>query len=146
MLSKWEQCSRLGIYLGHLPCHAGSVALVLNPTTLHISPQFHVAFDDEFNTVPYLTGQEVPPNWKALVEKSEESSVEDYDLAKLWVESQSDFNQHLPGQEGEHTTTSEPTVKKETRNLEGDKAQHMLIQPTLPDLNEMTKRKSNRIV
>ena len=47
MLSKWEPRSRLGIYLGHSPCHAGSVALVLNPTTLHISPQFHVVFDDE---------------------------------------------------------------------------------------------------
>ncbi len=40
---KWEPRSRLGIYVGHSPSHAGSVALVLNPRTGHVSPQFHVA-------------------------------------------------------------------------------------------------------
>ena len=29
-LPKWEPKARVGIYLGHSPCHAGSVALVLN--------------------------------------------------------------------------------------------------------------------
>ncbi len=28
---KWKLCSRMGVYLGHLPFHAGSVALVFNP-------------------------------------------------------------------------------------------------------------------
>jgi hypothetical protein len=30
-LPKWEPRARLGIYLGHSPAHAGSVALVMNP-------------------------------------------------------------------------------------------------------------------
>ena len=30
---KWEPRSRLSIYVGHSPAHAGSVALVLNPKT-----------------------------------------------------------------------------------------------------------------
>ena len=30
---KWEPRSRLGIYIGHLHAHAGSVALFLNPKT-----------------------------------------------------------------------------------------------------------------
>ena len=38
-LPKWETNARVGIYIGHLPCHAGSVALVLNLKTLHVSPQ-----------------------------------------------------------------------------------------------------------
>ena len=46
--SKWEQRARIGIYLGHSPFHAGSVALVLNPRTGLVSPQFHVVFDDNF--------------------------------------------------------------------------------------------------
>ena len=41
---KWEPRSRLGIYVGHSPSHAGSVALVLNPRTGHVSPQYHVVF------------------------------------------------------------------------------------------------------
>ena len=54
LLPKWEPLSRSGIYIGHSPFHAGSVALVLNPETGHVSPQFHVVFDDEFSTVPFI--------------------------------------------------------------------------------------------
>ena len=32
-IPKWETLSRAGIYLGYSPFYAGSVALVLNPTT-----------------------------------------------------------------------------------------------------------------
>lgn len=64
---KWEPRTRLGIFVGHSPVHARSVALVLNPTTGHISPQFHVIFDDDFTTVPFLRKGEIPPNWNELV-------------------------------------------------------------------------------
>ncbi len=69
---KWEPRYRLEIYVGHSPSHAGLVALVLNPRTGHVSPQFHVVFDDLFTTVPYMKKSEVPPNWAELVEKSSE--------------------------------------------------------------------------
>ena len=45
---RWEPRSHLGIYVSHSPSHAGSVALILNPQTGHVSPQFHVVFDDHF--------------------------------------------------------------------------------------------------
>ena len=51
---KWDPRSRLGIYVGHSPVHAGSVAIVLNPTTGHMSQQYHVTFYDDFTTVPSL--------------------------------------------------------------------------------------------
>ena len=51
---KWEPRSRIGVYLGHSPFHAGSVALVFNPSTGRVSPQYHVVFDDEFSTVSYM--------------------------------------------------------------------------------------------
>ncbi|KAL7447818.1 hypothetical protein ACHAXS_000095, partial [Conticribra weissflogii] len=60
---KWEPRARLGIYVGCSPNHAGNVALVLNPKTGLVSPQFHVVFDDEFTTVPHLRKGTVPPNW-----------------------------------------------------------------------------------
>ena len=59
---KWEPRSRLGIYVGHSPAHAGTVALVLNPRTGHVSPQFHIVFDDLFTTVPFMNKSQVPPN------------------------------------------------------------------------------------
>ena len=51
---KWEPRSKIGVYLGHSPLHAGIVALVWNPTTGRVSPQYHVVFDDDFSTVPYM--------------------------------------------------------------------------------------------
>ena len=50
-IGKWLPRSRVGIYLGKSPRHARSVALVLNPRTGNVSPQFHVKFDDLFETV-----------------------------------------------------------------------------------------------
>ena len=80
---KWETRSRLGIYDGHSPSHAGSVTLVLNPRTGQVSPQFHVVFDDLFTTVAYMKKSEVPPNWTELVEKSSgRVTNKDYDLEK----------------------------------------------------------------
>ena len=65
---KWKQRSRLGVYLGPSPSHARSVALVLNPRTGHVSPQFHVKFDDFFETVKdKSTDMDAPePEWKYL--------------------------------------------------------------------------------
>ena len=61
-IPKWDPRARLGIYLGHSPCHAGSIALVMNPRTLHVSPQFHVVYDDDFTTVPAMRSGDIPDN------------------------------------------------------------------------------------
>ncbi|KAL7516470.1 hypothetical protein ACHAWX_001484 [Stephanocyclus meneghinianus] len=53
-LQKWEPRARLGIYLGHSPAHAGSVALVMNPKAGLVSPKLHVVFDNIFSMVPHI--------------------------------------------------------------------------------------------
>ena len=50
-ISKWHTSARVGLYLGHSPMHAKSVSLVLNITTGLLSPQFHIKFDNYFETV-----------------------------------------------------------------------------------------------
>ena len=65
---KWEPRSRIGVYMGHSPFHAGNVALVWNPTTGRVIPQYHVVFDDDFTTVPYMEAGTLPPNWQELIE------------------------------------------------------------------------------
>jgi hypothetical protein len=55
---KWKERSKIGIYLGQSPLHGKNVALVLDRTTGLVSPQFHVLFDDQFDTTkqePALT-------------------------------------------------------------------------------------------
>ena len=85
-IPKWDPRARAGIYLGHSPCHAGSVALVLNPHTLRVSPQFHIVFDDEFSTVPFMQNGEIPPHWNELVRcASVLATDENFDLATSWA-------------------------------------------------------------
>ena len=162
MLSKWEPRSRLGVYLGHSPCHAGSVALVLNPRTLHVSPQFHVVFDDDFTTVPYLSSHDIPPNWTTLLQQAEDVSEENYNLAKDWMNTQENPSQYLLHQEGDmkdivvsenKNTVSLNLLNEENKDspnlkhpsdLEGDKNQFQLLEPTLPDINDMTSKRSTR--
>ena len=50
-IPRWESRARIGLYLGMSHRHARSVALVLNIETGHVSPQFHVKYDDLFETI-----------------------------------------------------------------------------------------------
>jgi len=49
--SKWDPHAWLGVYIDHSSIHSGNVVLVYNPTTGHTTLQFHVVFDDCFQTV-----------------------------------------------------------------------------------------------
>ena len=115
MLPKWDPRSRLGVYLGHSPCHTGSVALVLNPKTLHSSPQFHVVFDDRFSIVQYLASSDIPPNWSILVRESESASQQDYNLANNCMDSQQNPQKYLQDQEGVIVQLEE-TFKKDRKS------------------------------
>ena len=65
---KWKHHLRLGVYLGPSPNHAHSVALMLNPCTDHVSPQFHAKFNDFFEIVQdKATDLDAPElEWKYL--------------------------------------------------------------------------------
>jgi hypothetical protein len=72
--------------LGHSPFHTRSVALVYNPSPAHVSPQYHVVFDDDFATVPYMEAGMIPPHWSDLVHFSSESAGKHaLNLAQTWL-------------------------------------------------------------
>jgi hypothetical protein len=51
---------------GFFPLHASSVALILNPLTGYVSPQFHQVFDPTFTTVSGKDGNQTPSSlWQA---------------------------------------------------------------------------------
>ncbi len=50
-IPKWNPHACLGLFLGFSDLHSSLVPLVLNVATGHISPQFHVIFDNKFETV-----------------------------------------------------------------------------------------------
>ena len=104
-VTKWEPRSRFGIYFGHSPAHAGSVALVFNPETGLASPQYHVVFDYQFKTVPHMRNLTVPSNWEQVVKHSRELfKTEQFDLNKTWFEGENDITAgtilQLPNENG----------------------------------------------
>ncbi len=66
-LPRWQPKSCRAIFVGISPNHSNNVPLVLNLKTGHISPQFHVIFDDYFTTVMSIPeGDEPPEHWEHL--------------------------------------------------------------------------------
>ena len=67
-IPKWDPCARLGLFLGFLDLHSSQVPMVLNVTTGRISPQFHVIFDDKFDTVHSLpVDQPLTEQWNQIL-------------------------------------------------------------------------------
>jgi hypothetical protein len=77
--------------MGFSPLHASTVALARNLSTGHISPQFHVVYDDYFETV-HSNGDDPPDEWNELVTvQSLHSNIDEDDpdhlpeLADEWL-------------------------------------------------------------
>jgi len=81
--SKWDPHAWLGIYVGHSMIHSGNVVLVYNPITGHTTPQFHVVFDDQFQTVT--------PCFSSLPSETITNLFE-----TLWTTSQWIYNDDIP--------------------------------------------------
>ncbi len=63
-LPRWQPRSRRAQFVGISPMHADTIGLVRNLRTGFITPQYHLVFDDWFETVA-ATGSE-PPAWENL--------------------------------------------------------------------------------
>jgi len=64
-LPKWEPESKWGQFLGNSPIHASTVRLILNLQTGNVSPQYHVVYDDFYETV-HSNEDEPPAEWSEL--------------------------------------------------------------------------------
>ena len=86
-LPKWQPRSRRAQYVGWSPLHASNVPLVRNIQTGSISPQFHVVFDNWFETVTVETEEEAPPEWDVIITHSrfeadlDQADLDGYELA-----------------------------------------------------------------
>jgi hypothetical protein len=49
--NKWRSRCWQGVYVSPSTCHASNIPLIFNPANSHISPQFHVTFDEGFTSV-----------------------------------------------------------------------------------------------
>ena len=150
---------RLGIYLGQSPAHAANVALLLNPKTGLVYPQFHVVFDNNFTTVPHMRKVTVPPNCNKLVIGSWGKSTDDFsDLTKTWFQQTNDgsedevFSSSPTVKEVDDQTSSPVTQVSEGYNLptqaqssKGDSDTNSLLMPEIVNLEASGLCRSNRI-
>jgi hypothetical protein len=66
-IPKWVPQACLGIFLGFSSLHSSQVPIVMNVDTGKISPQFHVIFDDKFETVVSMNSEElIGEQWKSI--------------------------------------------------------------------------------
>ena len=66
-LPRWQPHSRIGMFVGFRKTHSSSMPSILNIRTLHISPQFHVVFDDDSIIVPSMVYDNEPPSfWNTI--------------------------------------------------------------------------------
>jgi len=72
-IPKWAPRAHLGVFLGFFSLHSSQVPLVMNVETGKISPQFHVIFDDKFETVLSMTSMEsIGEQWKLVLRFQQE--------------------------------------------------------------------------
>ena len=83
-MGKWENRSRFVMYLGPLPTHARKVNLILSIKTGLVSPQFHVKFDNYFESIKW---EGFMPRskfqYKARLVKESPSSTPDFDRGTI---------------------------------------------------------------
>ncbi len=91
-IPKWEPRSCHGQFVGVSAVHASSVGVIQNLRTGNLSPQFHVVYDNFFETV-HSGDDEVPTGWEDLVTYSSDRVLIDEDdpasipeLADEWVD------------------------------------------------------------
>ena len=72
-LPRWQPKSRRGQFLGFSKSHASTIALIRNCRTGSVTPQFHVVFDEWFQTLPSVIDPQqvtIPNAWHNLIQFS----------------------------------------------------------------------------
>ena len=88
-IPKWQPRSRRGQYVGVSPVHAENIAVVRNMKTGYLSPQYHIVFDDWFETV-YSSDDDAPQKWEdmCIMQRFEtvfDEGLEPPSLAEEWL-------------------------------------------------------------
>ena len=76
---KWDPRSERGVYLGLSPEHTSNVSLIFNIKTRHVSPQFHVVYDNDFTSITSGHTQPWPQLFKNLFQTNQSKSPEAFE-------------------------------------------------------------------
>ena len=129
-LPKWNQCAHVGQFLGYSDEHLFLVVNVCHLSTNYISPQFHVAFDDLFETVICNGDNDVVINsiCDGLLKQNCELYVDDeFNSEGMLVYKPPPLHEVWLDEEGQHHG-KEDLLRKCHRNEDLMRAQHKKTQ------------------
>ncbi|EJK77403.1 hypothetical protein THAOC_00765, partial [Thalassiosira oceanica] len=123
---KWSPRARLGINLGRSPRHARSVYLILNPATGLVSPQYHIKFDEFFESVHVIDDDTGLSDWKKL---SGLIAV-DHDIPTVQPNTGNDNytpileNDNLNAIDAQHDTELDQRLNQDVQETQHDRSVH----------------------
>ena len=129
-LPKWQPRSRRGQFVGFSTLHASNVPLVRNLDTGSIGPQFHVVYDNWFETVAVNEETEAPPEWDVIITHSRfEADLDPEDKQRLQLEDEWLTKEELI----ERRRFNEQKMARQQRNQQAfEKKQQPTITSTKP--------------
>jgi hypothetical protein len=80
-IPKWKPRSRMGQFLGFSGDHSSSIGLIRNIRTGYLSPQFHVVYDERFETVASELTIDLSELWIDLFKNSRDVYNEGHDIS-----------------------------------------------------------------
>ena len=110
-LGKWQQCAQLGVYIGHCHQYSNTIPLIWNPITKLVSPQFHVIYEERFETVSAQPMAMTEADTQIIFNKLFATSRWSYD--DLYLVEQCYFFDNL-WEQHQSLTASEPPHKTQT--------------------------------
>jgi hypothetical protein len=106
---KWQARSWRGVYVGPSAQHASNVPLIYNPATTHVTPQFHVVFDEGFTSLTQLPESDHNTVMETLFQKASwmhaarEDPSEYYCFDSFWEEPIGPFSAPLTRKKRKHS-------------------------------------------
>lgn len=123
-LPKWKPRARRGQFLGFSAQHSTTVGVIRNLITDYCSPQFHVVFDESFNTIASTQDTADVSTWENLFRTSREVYLDGYDesrdgplpaRAPEWLP-ESELSAQQPEPTDTPTTQQQPTDRLNNTN------------------------------
>ena len=129
---KWNERARIGVNLGPSPKHGKSVHLVLNLLTGFVSPQFHMVFDDSWDTTRRGSDAMIP---KSL-----------WQQRTYFVEQRTETTSHLPISDQQSVSARRSSGTRVRPSSAGDRLEEPAPEiPTAP-VQPPTVTRSGRVI
>ena len=119
-IPKWSERARVGIFLGYSPQHARTIGLILSLSSGLTSPQFHVQYDDQFETIRKSFGEAQPISqwqYKAGFTKSRPRMRENQprvEFGSTTTSSQREIDVTIPEDRDQTNDANPPMEERET--------------------------------